>query len=177
MSALLKEHNIQIEKQSDNGHEICHAFKVGLPRSTSYLIDSGASKDLFSSLSVKEGPTIHMGDDSQILAAGRGTIRAKNGVFRYVLYVPSLVANLLYVYQMTNTGSPKQVVFGPDSVEITKISTGELVAKGNVTIMPPRNIFSLTSCHLQFQHHHSFHSKQMKAKHSFTSYCRYSFIS
>ena len=79
MTALLKKHNIaspQIAKKSDNGHERCHALKVGLPRSTTYLIDSGASnhivasKDLFSSLNVNEGPTIHMGDDSQIPAAG-----------------------------------------------------------------------------------------------------------
>ena len=31
---------------------------------------------------------------------------------------------------MNHTDSPKKVVFGPDSVEITKISTGEIVAKG-----------------------------------------------
>ena len=89
-----------------------------------------ASKDLFFSLSVKEGPTIHMGDDSQIPAAGRGTIRVKHGVFKDVLYVPSLATNLLYVYQMTHTGSPKQVLFEPDSVEIINISTGDIVAKG-----------------------------------------------
>ena len=33
---------------------------------------------------------------------------------------------------MTHTSSRKQVVFGPDSMEITKISTGELVEKGMV---------------------------------------------
>ena len=71
-----------------------------------------------------------MGYDSQILAAGKGTIRANHGVFKYVLYVPSLVDNVLYVYQITHTGFPKQVLFGPDSVEITNISTGEIVAKG-----------------------------------------------
>ena len=70
-----------------------------------------------------------MGDDSRIPTAGRGTIRAKHGVFRDVLYVPSLATNLLYVYQMTHTVSPKQVVFGPNLVEITKISTRELVVK------------------------------------------------
>ena len=104
MSALLKQHNIQREKLPNNGHERCHALKAGLPRSTAYLIDSRssnhmvASKDLFSSLNVKEGPTIHMGDDSQIPAIGKGTMRAKHGVFRDVLYVPSLVANILSIY-------------------------------------------------------------------------------
>ena len=91
-----------------------------------------ATKDLLSSLSVEEGPIIHMGDDSQIPATGKGTIRAKHGVFKDVLYVPSVAANCLYVYQMTHIGSPKQVLFGPDSVEITNISTGEIVAKGIV---------------------------------------------
>ena len=111
-------------------------MKAGIPWSTAYLIDYGASnhmvasKDLFSSLNINEGPTIHMGDDSQIPSIGRGTIRAKHGELRDVLYVPSLAANMLSAYQMTHTDTPKQVVFGPDSVEITKISTGELVAKG-----------------------------------------------
>ena len=78
MTALLKQHNIaspQKAKNSDNGHERCRALKAGLPWSTAYLIDSGASKhmvaskDLFSSLNINEGPTIHMGDDSKIPAA------------------------------------------------------------------------------------------------------------
>ena len=30
---------------------------------------------------------------------------------------------------MTHIGSPKQVVFGPDSVEITYISTGNIIVK------------------------------------------------
>ena len=107
MTSLLKKHNItspQREKNSGNGHEICHALKARLPMSTTYLIGSGASnhmvasKDLFSSLNIKEGPTIHMGDDSQIPAAGRGTIREKLGVFKDVLYVPSLETNLLSVF-------------------------------------------------------------------------------
>ena len=40
----------------------------------------------------------------------------KHGVFIDVLYVPSL--------------SAKQLLFGPNSVEITNISSGEIVAKG-----------------------------------------------
>ena len=59
MSALVKQHNIQREKQSDNGHERCHAWKSGLPWSTAYLIDYEASKPprISSPLSVsKKGP-------------------------------------------------------------------------------------------------------------------------
>ena len=47
-----------------------------------------------------------------------------------MLFVPSLASNLLYIYQMTHTGSPKRVIFGPDSVEITYISTRNIIAKG-----------------------------------------------
>ena len=31
---------------------------------------------------------------------------------------------------MTHIGSPKRVVFGPDTIEILNISTGKLIAKG-----------------------------------------------
>ena len=31
---------------------------------------------------------------------------------------------------MTHNGPPKRVVFGPDSVEISEISTGKIIAKG-----------------------------------------------
>ena len=31
---------------------------------------------------------------------------------------------------MTHTGTPKRVIFGPDSMEITDISTGNIIAKG-----------------------------------------------
>ena len=71
-----------------------------------------------------------MGDDSQIPAEGRGSVRVKHGEFKNVLYVPSLASNLLYVYQMTNIGSPKRVTFDSDKFEITEKSTGELIAKG-----------------------------------------------
>ena len=71
-----------------------------------------------------------MGDDTQIRAEGKGSIKLKHGVFRNVLYVPSLVANLLFIYNMTHVGSPKRVVFDPELVEITDISTGNIIAKG-----------------------------------------------
>ena len=51
-------------------------------------------------------------------------------MLKNVLYVPYLLTNLLYVYQMTHTGSPKWVIFDPNSVEISKISIGNLIMKG-----------------------------------------------
>ena len=44
--------------------------------------------------------------------------------------MPSLVANMLSIYQMTHIGSPKRVAFEFDMVEITKSSTGNLIEKG-----------------------------------------------
>ena len=89
-----------------------------------------ASIESFSSLQLTDGSSIHMGNDTQIRAEGKGSINLKHGMFKYVLYVPSLVVNLLYVYQMTHTGPPNKVVFGPDLVEISDISTGNIIAKG-----------------------------------------------
>ena len=66
-----------------------------------------ASRESFSSLQLIDGPSIHMGDDTKILAKGKGSIKLKHEVFKDVLYVASLVANLLSVYQMTHTIPPK----------------------------------------------------------------------
>ena len=43
---------------------------------------------------------------------------------------PPIVANLLSIYQMTHTGSPKRVTFDSETVEITKQATGQLKVKG-----------------------------------------------
>ena len=63
-------------------------------------------------------------------------------MFKDVFYVPSLATNLLSVYQMTHTSSPKRVVFGPDSVEITNISTRNIIAKGVANISSKAYEFS-----------------------------------
>ena len=60
-----------------------------------------ASKEFVTTLDLLGGPSIHMWDNSQILAVGRGSIKIQHGEFRNVLYVPSLATNLLSVYQMT----------------------------------------------------------------------------
>ena len=89
-----------------------------------------SSKESFTTLDLSRGPNIHMGDESQIPTIGRGSIKIQHGEFNNVLYVPSLVENLLSVYQMAHTSSPKQVVFGHDSVEISYISTRMIILKG-----------------------------------------------
>ena len=170
LTTLLKQNKISLpqrEKMSDDGHEKCHYLKYGLPRSTTYLIDSGesshmiSSNDFFSTLNLTEGPTIYIGDDSQILAAGRGTIKIQHGELINVLYVPSLAANMLSIYRMTHTVSLKQVVFLPDSMKITNISTGEIIVKGTIDHSSKGYTFSHFMPY-QFQHNHKFYSKQIK---------------
>ena len=89
-----------------------------------------ASRESFSSFQSFDGPSIQMSNNSKVKTKGKGSVKIEHGRFKYVLYVPSLASNLLSLYQMTHTRSPKQVIFGPDSVEITDISTGNIIAKG-----------------------------------------------
>ena len=60
-----------------------------------------------------------MGDDSQIPVVVRDSIKIQHGQFKNVLYVPSLAENLLFVYQMNHTTSPKRATFESASIEIT----------------------------------------------------------
>ena len=105
-------------------------------KSKALLIDSGASNHMmaekysFSSLETGKSIPIHMGDDSTIISEGQGTVDLENGFFSNVLYVPSLAANLLSVYQMTHIEMPKRVSFSPNDVEITEIASRKLIAKG-----------------------------------------------
>ena len=71
-----------------------------------------------------------MGYDSQIPTAGRDSVKIQHGEFNKFLYVPSLAANLLSVYQMTHTGSPKKVTFDSNLVEITEQYYRKIIAKG-----------------------------------------------
>ena len=101
-----------------------------------------ASTESFSTLSLSKGLNIHMGDDSQIPAKGRGSFRAKHGEFKNVLYVTSLATNMLYVYNMTHIGSPKRVTFDLETIEITEKATRQLVAKGIANHSTKSYVFS-----------------------------------
>ena len=89
-----------------------------------------STKEALSSLDMSKGPPIVLGDESLIESLGKGRIDLNHGKFNNVLYVSGLASNLLSVYQMTHIGSPKKVIFSPDEVEITKISSGKVIAKG-----------------------------------------------
>ena len=99
---------------SSDDRERVHALVVGTSSSPSFIIDSGASRHMvstkedFSSLDMSKGPPpIVLGDDSLTESLGKGRIDLDHGKFNNVLYVPGLASNLLSVYQMTHTGSPR----------------------------------------------------------------------
>ena len=112
MLIIIEQHNMSLPEGARNtnsrgktdDHERCHALKVGFSQYQAFLIDFGASnhmvssKESFSSLNLSDGPSIHMGDDTQIQVVGKSTIQFEHGVFNNVLYVPSLATNLLSFY-------------------------------------------------------------------------------
>ena len=116
--------------------ERVHALVAGTSSSSSFIIDSRASrhmvltKEAFTSLDMLKGPPIVLGDDSLTKSLIKGRIDLDHGKFSNVLYVTGLASNLLSVYQMTHTGSPKKVIFSHNEVEITEISSGKVIAKG-----------------------------------------------
>ena len=75
--------------------------------------------DSFSGLHPYSGPSILMGDDSEILAKGIIRIDLENEYFNNVWYVPVLEMNLLFVYQMTHTSTTKKVTFTQNDVDIS----------------------------------------------------------
>ena len=124
------------EEEDEEYQRKGHAMKASCSTVQVFLIDYGASnhmvssRESFSSLQYFNGPSIQMGNSSKVQAKRKVSIKIEHGKFKYVLYVPSLAANMLSVYQMTHTGSPKWVIFGPESMEITNISIGNIIAKG-----------------------------------------------
>ena len=75
-----------------------------------------STKEEFSSLDMSKGPPIVLRDDSLTDSLEKGRIDLDHGKFNNVLYVPGLTSNLLSVYQMTHTGSPKKFIFSPNDV-------------------------------------------------------------
>ena len=122
MDLVREKHNITVptgtrkadhREETEEHDEKFHALNASYSKTHAFLIDLGASnhivasRESFSSLEYTNDPIIHMGNDSQIRAKGKGSINLEHGKFKFVLYVPSLAANLLSVYQMTHTGPPK----------------------------------------------------------------------
>ena len=146
LTQILENNNISLpnfSKKREGGSnsedkERVHAFVAITTNSPSSIIDSRASRqmvstrDTFSSLDISKGPKNVLQDDSVTDSFGKGRIHLDHGSFNKVLYVPSLDANLLSVYQMTHTGYPKKFIFSPNEVEISDILNGKFITKGVV---------------------------------------------
>jgi hypothetical protein len=91
-----------------------------------------ASKAIYSSLDACKGSPILMGDNSSVEVTDKGMIELNNESFENVLHVPKLFVNLLSVYQMTNSGTEKKVIFTPNSVDIYDMQTNSRVATSEV---------------------------------------------
>ena len=117
-------------RSNSEDREIVHALVAGTSSSPSFIINSGASrhmvstKEAFIPLDMSKGPPIVLGYHSLTKSLGKGRIDLDHGKFSNVLYVPGLASNLLLVYQMTHTGSPKKVIFSPNEVEFIEIASG-----------------------------------------------------
>ena len=130
LTQLLEKNNISLpdySKKREGGpssedKERVHALVTSTSSSSRFIIDSKASRhmvstrEIFSSLDMSKGPPIVLGDNSLIDSMGKGRIDIDHGNFNNVLYVLGLASNILSVYQMTHTGSPKKVIFSPDEV-------------------------------------------------------------
>ena len=73
----------------------------------------------FSGLHPYSGPSILMGDDSKIQAKGIGRIDLEDGYFNNVLFVPDIVANLIFLYQITNIYITNILTFTKNYVDIS----------------------------------------------------------
>ena len=88
LSSLLEKNNISLPQRINNFyarqpkkyHEMCHSLKEILSQSKAYLIDSVASnhmvssKESFTTITLSEGISIHIGDDPKIPTTRRGSI-------------------------------------------------------------------------------------------------------
>ena len=112
LTQLLEKNNISLPdcaRKREGGSnsedkERVHALVSSTSSSPSFIIDSGASRDMvstrdtFSSLKNLKGPKIVLGDESVTDGMGKGRIDLDHGNFNYVLYVPGLASSLLLVY-------------------------------------------------------------------------------
>ena len=104
MPRILEQHNISIpegtrkddSRDKTEDHERFHALKVGFSKSHAFLFDSGASnhmvacKETFSLLNLTDGPSIHMGDDTQIQDEGKGSIKEMRGARKILSVISEL---------------------------------------------------------------------------------------
>jgi hypothetical protein len=83
-----------------------------------------------------------MGDNAQVKVTGKGRIELTNKSFKNVLHTPKFFINLLSMYQMTNYGTIKRVIFTLDVVDIYDMQTNSKVSIGEVNHQSRIHTFS-----------------------------------
>jgi hypothetical protein len=103
-----------------------------------WIVDFGASHHMdslevvYSSLDAFKGNPILMGYNSYVEVIGKGRIELTNRSFKNAMHLPKISVNLLFVYQMTNSGTRKKFIFTPNFVDIYDMKTNSRVATGEV---------------------------------------------
>jgi hypothetical protein len=126
----------KLENQNTKKGNSSHALINSSPNA--WIIDSGAShhmvatKAVYYSLDACKDAPILMGDNSPIEVTGKGRIELTNRSFKNVLHVSKLSVNIFSVYQMTNYGTRKKLIFTPNAVDIYEIQTNSRVATSDV---------------------------------------------
>jgi hypothetical protein len=90
------------------------------------------SEAVYSSFNACKGPPILIGYNSSVEVTGKGRIELTNGSFENMLHILKLSVNLLSVYQMTNFGTRKKVIFTQNFMDIYDMQTNSRVATSEV---------------------------------------------
>ena len=73
-----------------------------------------------------------MGDNSFVEVTDKGRIELTNKSFENVFHVLKLSVNLLFVYQMMNSGTKNKLIFTPNFMDIYDMKTNSRVSTGEV---------------------------------------------
>eukprot|EP01018_Ginkgo_biloba_P001502 Gb_17811 [translate_table: standard] len=120
-AALQHQDSSKAKDKKDKGKAKALVAVASSPSTPSWVIDSGASHHMgssqveFCSLEPCDMSSITLGDDTPATITGRGSVEVEGGTFTNVLSVPSLLTNLLSVYQITHLGEGTRVQFSLDS--------------------------------------------------------------
>jgi hypothetical protein len=150
MSQILQKNNLgdripkgakkkkKLEDPNSKKGNSSHALIAINSSPNAWIIDSGeshhmaASEEVYYSLDACKGPPILMGGNTFIEVTGKGRIELTNKSFENLLHFPKISVNLLSMYQMTNYGTEKKVIFIPNFIDIHDMQTNSRVATGEV---------------------------------------------
>ena len=141
----MKKHNLNICLSSPSNDTwnvkalFARAYLSSSEPKPEWIFDYGAThhmvvhKNLFSSINSCKIEHIFVGNNSPLVVKGQGSIEMKDGIVHNVLHVPKFSTNLLSIYQITNSGAGKTVMFTPDFVIIREIEDpSQIVGIGKV---------------------------------------------